>query len=224
MVEIVKSDKIKDFLVYDEAITINYKNKNDLYKEIICLSTNKHKFSKSSIIGFNKEIITFKTPIYNEWNKYNSLIKLDHSIHTPTIYLLNDKKNEYPIIDSIFLDFNADFLDLKKSFIFPKILPKISKTDIKCFKTLEMKINSLDILKDGRISITTDDWLFYIYNNDFSDKVEIKTGIHIYYHQVLKNGDILVKDNSNCNATILRLPFFGDFSKLYEFYLNKNLY
>ena len=188
MIEILNSDNIKDFLVYDEQI--DYKQK--LYKEVICLNLKKNKFSKSSIIGFNDtNIRKMHPPLYDENNKHISCIKLDHSILTPTIYLLNEKENEYPIIDSFAINFNVIIADMKKSLLFPQKFPKIPKTDIKNFKTLKIAIMSLDVLKDGRISIN-DGVHFYIYNKDFSNKEEIKFGFELTYHKFLKNGDLLV--------------------------------
>ena len=190
MIEIFESDNIKDYIVYDE----NIQYQNFLYKEIICLNLKKSKFTKSSIIGFNdKKHLRFH-PLNGSGykNDYSSNIKIDDKIFTSTIFLLNDKEKEYPIIDSFDTDFNSIIKDMKKRLIFTSKIKKIPKTDNKLFKSLGMNIDSLNVLKDGRITISSKG-NFYIYSNDFSEKQKISLHGHLQfkYHGVLKNGNIL---------------------------------
>ena len=60
MIEILNSDDIKDYFVFDE----NFTYKNSLYKEVICLNYKKIKFFKNSITKLKKIIITFEKEYY----------------------------------------------------------------------------------------------------------------------------------------------------------------
>jgi hypothetical protein len=186
VIDLFDSDDIKDYIVYDE----NIQYQKLLYKEIICLNLKKSKFIKSSIIGFNNEKKPLTFLFSSEKKTYEPHIKTDHKVYTSTIFLLNDKENEYPLIDSFDTDFNLIIADLKKRLLFTSKIRKIPKTDNKCFKSLGMEIKSLCVLKDGRITIKYIGG-FCVYNNKFAEKKEITFKGYFQYHGVLKNGDLL---------------------------------
>ena len=76
---------------------------------------------------------------------------------------------------------------MKKRLFFIRKIEKIPKTDNKLFKSLEMYIDSLNVLEDGRITISSNGE-FYIYSNNFSSKQKIsfKDYLNFKYHGVLK--------------------------------------
>ena len=125
MVQLFDSDGIKDYIVYDENIQYT----KLLYKEIICLNLKKSKFIKSSITGFtDKKPLTFHPPNgSSDKIAYCSLIKIDHKVYTSTVFLLNDKENEYPLIDSFVTDINSIISYFKKKLLFSTQSEKYQK-------------------------------------------------------------------------------------------------
>ena len=202
---------LKIIIVYDESI----RYQELLYKEIICLNLKKSKFEKSSIIGFtDKKPLSFH-PHNGSKDKiaFYSHIKIDHKIYTSTIFPLNSKEKEYPLIDSFDAYFYLIMTDFKKRLLFTNKFGKIPKTDNKFFKSLNMDIDSLNILKDGRITISSCNE-FYIYNSDLSGKQKISFNNNFKYHGVLNNGDFLAY---YYKPFIFRLNYYNKISIIQEF-------
>lgn len=211
MIDLFDCDGIKDYIVYDENILYQ----KLLYKEIICLNLKKSKFIKSSIVGFtDKKPLGFHPPNgFHDKIAYYSHIKTDHKVYTSTIFLLNDKEKEYPLIDSFDIDFNLIMSDFKKRLLFTSKIGKIPKTDNKFFKSLNMDIDSLNILKDGRITISSNN-KFYIYNCHLTEKQNISFINNFKNHGVLNNGDFLAYPY---NPFIFRLTYYNKVDIIQDF-------
>ena len=201
LIEIMDNDNIKDFLLYDENINCNFKNrKNFLLKEVVCLSFNNKKYYKNSIINVDRKDIK----LYDHY-KDSDIINFNYNLSVindkSLVILLNEKENDFPIIDNYLIN-NNNIEDIKKQIQF-SLIPHPLSVNFANIK-IEENCKYSQTFKDGRISmIFLKDNLISlkIYNKDFilEDEIifekDLKDKIYgpsFKKYKILNNGDILI--------------------------------
>ena len=182
MIEIFEHEKIDNILVFNDY----FNNINTLNNEVICLYIKTGKINQNTIIGYKNNRIENKR-VYDQ----RTILKSKET--NKEIIFLNDKNNDYPLIDSTFYDFHLSLMDLKRHLIFENnILPKIPKIKNFKYKAIQAgNIRSFGILKDGRLTLCSSQ-TFEIYDLKLEKMEYIHFNFSIGYHYVLKNGDVLM--------------------------------
>ena len=213
MIEIFDHEKINNFIVFND----NFNYANTLYNEVICLYIKTGKINRNTIMGYKRNN---NDNIFIE-KVYNPRIILKSKETNKELIFLNDKNNEYPLIDSTFLDFHLIFMDLRKILYFKKnilpTMPKIKKFKYKAIKRASEK--SYGFFKDGRLTLYSFQH-FDIFDTKFEEEINISfdnLNARFNYHYVLKNDDILILpdgiiiriDSQNNYSIIQKLPYIS---------------
>ena len=206
MIEIFDNEKIDNIMVFNDKFNFM----NTLHNEVICLYIKTGKINQNTIIGYNNNDNT-------DDNKrvYNQRIILKSRETNKEIIFLNDKNNNYPLIDSSFMDFHLILMDLRKYLTFDKnILPKMKKIKHFKYKAIQAGImKSFGILKDGRLTLKSSQ-TFQIFDQNLEKNEYLHFDFTFSSHYMVKNGDILTLpcskiirfDNKNKYSIIQELP------------------
>lgn len=203
LIEIIDSDNIKDFLIYDEDINVNFDNINNfLLKEVIFLVFNTKKYYKNSIINIvrkeNKLFDNYKGSVIINYNININQLDINEKY---LVIILNEKEKNFPLIDNYLIK-NDIIEDIKKQVKFSLISykPSLNFEDMKIIEKGNYKY--LQFLKDGNFSILTSDPRL-LYNERFiSDTFENLDSDFSY--KVLSSDDLLIFYKNSKKAKIKR--------------------